>query len=125
MGFFDPKRSLIDQGMRCVNADGSDKNSSQWISARELHPPITSLAIGPRSVGLLCPRIIEQVAVAAFGHPFGALEVRFPTSAGVLRFSVRVAVKDDAGDLAPVGTFGVGVKEAQILDCLPYGGIIA
>lgn len=64
----------------------------------------------------LRPRVIEQMAIAAFGHPFGPLEVRLPTSAGASRFGVRVAVEDDAGYLAPVGTFCVGVKEAQVGD---------
>jgi hypothetical protein len=44
------------------------------------------------------------MAVAVLGHPFRALEVQLPTTAGTIGLGGRITAQDDPRSLAPIGT---------------------
>jgi hypothetical protein len=49
-------------------------------------------------------------------HPFGAREMAIEGTAGALDIVIRVYVKHDPRNLAPVGTFRIGIQNPQIRD---------
>jgi hypothetical protein len=67
------------------------------------------------SASLRCTAL-EQVPVPALGHPFGAREVAFESAPRPFGLTRGIDVQDDPSHLCPVGTFGVGVEQAQIGD---------
>jgi hypothetical protein len=49
-------------------------------------------------------------------HPFGAREMAIEGTAGALDIAIRVYVQHDPRNLAPVGTFRIGIQHPQIRD---------
>lgn len=56
----------------------------------------------------------EEMTIAAFRHPFGAGKVTFPGSLRAFWLAIRINVQNEIGDLAPIGSLSVGVKETQV-----------
>src|SRR5258708_6479591 len=56
----------------------------------------------------------QKMTIAALGHPFGARQVALPGTLGAFGLALRIDVQNDVGNLAPIGSFGIGVKETQI-----------
>jgi hypothetical protein len=55
-----------------------------------------------------------EMPITVRGHPPGSREMALPDAPSALRIFVRINLQDDFRDLSPIGTFSVGVKEAEI-----------
>jgi hypothetical protein len=49
-------------------------------------------------------------------HPFGAGQVTIESMSCTIRFTIRVNVQHDPGDLSPVGPGRVGVEQTKVRD---------
>ena len=58
----------------------------------------------------------EEMTIAAFRHPFCAGKVTFPGSPSAFWLAIRINVQNEIGDLTPIGSLHVGVKETQVRD---------
>lgn len=67
----------------------------------------------PISIGSIAT---QQVPIAMLGHPFGARQVAFPSSARARRFCRGIDVQHRPRYLAPISAFGLGIKEPHIGD---------
>lgn len=56
----------------------------------------------------------QQISIAMFGHPFGSRQMAIMRMPRAFRFTIRVNMQNDPSDPAPVGAFGVSVKQAQV-----------
>jgi len=56
----------------------------------------------------------QKMLEAARSHPLGSREMAFPDALGPLRFFTRLDLQHNFRDLAPIGTFRIGVEQAQI-----------
>lgn len=56
----------------------------------------------------------QELAEAAFAHPFGAGEMSAVDAGGALRLAFGVKAEENRDNLLPIRTLGVGVKEADV-----------
>ena len=56
----------------------------------------------------------QEMSIPDLSHPLGSREMAFPDALSPLRFFTRIDLQDDSRDLSPIGTFSVGVEQAQI-----------
>ena len=54
--------------------------------------------------------------IATFSHPFGAGQVTIESMSCTIRFTIRVNVQHDPGNLSPVGSGRVGVEQTKVRD---------
>ena len=91
-------------------------------SAQDAQPAVASLAT-PRAktiavhasnqLSVWCAAK-QKMTIAALGHPFGTSEMALPGTPGAFGLALRIDVQNDVGNFAPIGSFGIGVKETQI-----------
>src|SRR5262245_53046416 len=62
------------------------------------------------------PATSEQMLVSFPRHPFSAREMGIEGTAGALDIVIRVYVQHDPRNLAPVGTFRIGIQHPHIRD---------
>jgi len=60
-----------------------------------------------------CPTS-QEVLKTALADPFGTRQMALPDAPSPLQLFVRINLQDNFHDLSAVGTFGVGVEQAQI-----------
>jgi hypothetical protein len=56
------------------------------------------------------------MSIALLSHPFGAGQVTIESMSCTIRFTIRVNVQHDPGNLLPVGSGRVGVEQTKIRD---------
>jgi hypothetical protein len=56
----------------------------------------------------------QKMAITAIGHPFGASEMSLPRPLCAFWLAIRIDVQNNFCNFAPIGTFGVSVKQTQI-----------
>lgn len=56
----------------------------------------------------------QEMLVAMLGHPVRPRQMAVPAAVDALGVGRRIAVEHDPGDLAPVGTLGLGIQQAEI-----------
>src|SRR5450631_1430237 len=54
------------------------------------------------------------MSIAMLSHPFGAGQVAIESMSCTIRFTIRVNVQHDPGNLSPVGSGSVGVEQAKV-----------
>jgi hypothetical protein len=54
------------------------------------------------------------MTITALGHPFRARQVTLPGAPRAFELAIRIDVQNDVCNFAPIGAFGVRVKETQI-----------
>ena len=60
--------------------------------------------------------VVQQVTVTTSLHPVSAIEVGLPGSVGAVTLARWIDMKDDPGNLAPIGAVALGIEQAQIGD---------
>jgi hypothetical protein len=58
----------------------------------------------------------KQMPVSDLRHPFRPGEVTVEGTARLIGLAVWVNVQDDPRDIAPVGTFRIGIEQTQVRD---------
>ena len=82
------------------------------IAARYAHPPQRLL---PRAQGIsIRCTATQEMSVARLCHPSRAGEMAFPGPFCPVRLPLRIDVKHDAGDFAPIRPFGFRIEQPQI-----------
>jgi hypothetical protein len=56
----------------------------------------------------------QKMAITIIGHPLGASEVTLPRPLRTLRLTLGIDVQNNVCNLAPIGPFGIRVKETQV-----------
>jgi hypothetical protein len=54
------------------------------------------------------------MSIAMLSHPFGAGQVTIESMSCTIRFTIRINVQHDPGNLSPVGSGRVGVKQTKV-----------
>ena len=54
------------------------------------------------------------MSIAMLSHPFGAGQVTIESMSCTIRFTIRVNVQHDPGNLSPVGSGRVGVEQTKV-----------
>ncbi len=72
--------------------------------------PGDAAAASPGSV----TAFLNELTIAALGHPAGAGEMGVVDETGALRLPVRVDAEEDRHGLTPIRTVGIRVEQAQI-----------
>jgi hypothetical protein len=62
------------------------------------------------------PTALKQLLVPDPGRPLGSGEVTVERAAGTIRIVLGVDLQNDPAHFLPVGTFGLGVKDAHVGD---------
>ena len=83
------------------------------MGVRYAHP-VQRLLRDTQGLTLLRRAATKEMLVTGFSHPAGAGKVTFPCPFRPVRLSFRVDVKHDAGDFAPICTFGFRIEQSQI-----------
>ncbi len=63
---------------------------------------------------------LQKKFVPLLSHPTCAREVSFPSAVRALRFPIRINLKHNSSDLAPIRMLGVGIEEAQISNLMLF-----
>ena len=91
-------------------------------SAQDAQPAVASLATpGAKTIAVHASNQLsvwcaakQKMAITALGHPFRARQVTLPGTPGAFWFAIRIDVQNNICNFAPIGPFGIGVKETQI-----------
>src|SRR3977135_525993 len=70
----------------------------------------------PQSIHLTERTAAQQMSIAMVSHPFGAGQVTIESMSCAIRFTIRVNVQHDPGNLSPVGSGRVGVEQTKVRD---------
>ena len=58
----------------------------------------------------------KDLSVALLSHPSSPLQVRVESPPRAIGFVAGIKMQDDAGDVPPIGTISVGIKETHVGD---------
>src|SRR4051794_5526266 len=91
-------------------------------SAQDAQPAVASLAT-PRAktiaehagnkLSVWCAAE-QKMTIPVLGHPFGTSQVTLPGPPGAFGLALRIDVQNNLCDFAPIGSFGISVKETHI-----------
>src|SRR5262249_53400148 len=56
----------------------------------------------------------QEFAIAVLGHPLGACQMAFPSTARASWLACRIDVQDDIGDFGPIRPFRICIEQPQI-----------